>query len=77
MAVEARAQAEGARLSRQALSRWFQLAPGEFLKTELGWTAVRRENRIRDRVFFGSTYSRQTSSCLAFDWELPPVERGL
>ena len=54
MAVEARAQAEGARLSRQALSRWFQPEPGEFLKTELGWTAVRRENRIRDRVFLGA-----------------------
>ena len=76
VAVEARAQAEGARLSRQALPRWFQLEPGEFLKTELGWTAVRRENRIRDRVFFGSIYSRQTSSCLAFDWELSLVERG-
>ena len=54
MAIEAKAQAEGARLSRQALPRWFQLEPGEFLNTEWGWTSVRQENRIRDRVFLGA-----------------------
>ena len=51
MAVEARAQAEGARLSRQALSRWFQLEPGEFLNTEGDWIAVRQDDGRIDKLF--------------------------
>ena len=51
VAVEARAQAEGARLSRQALSTWFQPEPGEFLNTEGDWIAVRQEDSRIERVF--------------------------
>ena len=51
VAVEAQAQAEGARLSSQTLSRWFQLEPGEFLNTERDWIAVRQEDSRIDRVF--------------------------
>ena len=66
MAVESRAQAEGARLSRQALSRWFQLEQGEFLNTEGDWIAVRQEDGRIDRVF----WEEYTRAKLALVWLL-------
>ena len=63
MVVEARAQAEGAWPASQALSRWFQPEPGEFLNTEGDWTAVRQEDGRIHRVFLGGQYSSQISSC--------------
>ena len=65
--VEAQTQAEGARLSRQALSRWFQLEPREFLNRERDWIAVRQEDSRIDRALLGGLYLSQISSDLAFD----------